>query len=89
MAKKPGANPKHRRIYVTMRIKQILEEMKGLKPKIGAKPSMGSKPDEGNAKAHREFVFSRLRFQELRKELGELRAENKSTKPRGAPAANA
>jgi hypothetical protein len=89
MAKKPGSNPKHRRIYVTMRIKQILEELKALKPKIGAKLSTGAKPDTGDAKAHREFVFSRLRFQELRKELGELRAENKTTQPKGAPAANA
>lgn len=89
MAKKPAVNPKHRRIYVTMRIKQILDEVKGLKVKIGVKPPMGSKADEGNAKAHREFVFSRLRFQELRKELGELRAENKTSKPKGAPAAKA
>ena len=89
MAKKPAVNPKHRRIYVTMRIKQILGEMKGHKSKIAAKPPTGSKTDEGNAKAHREFVFSRLRFQELRKELGELRAENKTTKPKGAPATKA
>jgi len=89
MGKKPVANPKHRRIYVTMRIKQILDEMKGLKVKIGVKPSAGAKPDEANAKAHREFVFSRVRFQELRKELGELRAENKTAKPKGAPAEKA
>ena len=89
MAKKPATNPKHRRIYVTMRIKQILDEMKGLKVKIGVKPPAGSNADEGSAKAHREFVFSRVRFQELRKELDELRVENKSTKPQGAPAAKA
>jgi hypothetical protein len=84
MAQKPAVNPKHRRIYVTMRIKQILDEMKGLKVKIGVKPSQGVKADEGNAQAHREFVFSRVRFQELRKELGELRAENKTAKPKDA-----
>jgi hypothetical protein len=83
MAERP-VNPKHRRIYVSMRIPQIRAELNDLKAKIATKPEPPKGPsDEANVRAHREFIFARMRHQELRKELNELKAEA-GDKPKAA-----
>ena len=83
MAERP-VNPRHRRIYVSMRIPQIRAELNDLKSKIATRPEPPKGPsDQDNVRAHREFIFARMRHQELRKELNELKAEA-GDKPKAA-----
>jgi hypothetical protein len=57
-----GEKKNHRRIYVTMRIKQIAEEMKSLRFKRAAIPSAKSAVDKDMAKANfRQRVFTKER----------------------------
>lgn len=79
MARKP-ISPKHRRLYVSMRLKQIQQETKALQARKAEKPEPGPRSEERMSQDHRQFVFNRLRGQELRKELIALKAEAKTFK---------
>ncbi len=82
MAERP-VNVKQRRIYVTMRTQQIHVESKDLKAKLATKPQPGTMSGEANKGEHREYIFARLRLQELRKELAALKKE-RLEKPKAA-----
>jgi hypothetical protein len=74
MAERP-VNANQRRIYVMMRTQQIRVESNELKAKLAAKPQPGAMSGEASKGAHREYIFARLRLQELRKELAALKKE--------------
>jgi hypothetical protein len=83
MAQRP-VNPKHRRIYIMMRIKQIQVELAELKAAFTTKlPQSKAPSDDTSIRQHREVIFARLRHQELRKELSALKAEA-AKKPKAA-----
>lgn len=79
-----GPNPRHRRIYVSARLKQAREEMSACRSQMQTRPAPG-KPAKSEA-AHRDMVFARVRFQEIRKEIAALRVELKAFKGPGKAA---
>jgi hypothetical protein len=75
---KNPTKPQHRRIYVTMLIKQLTAELKSVKTKVKTIPER-PQSDSGYRAMQKDFIFNRIRARELRKELAALKAEVKTS----------